>query len=95
MADESDASTDSIGDLSSSKHIKRDDGSESLEYALGDSMRRMRGQARVTDASDHRMRLKPLCEQHGCLLGPFQSKREGPGAADCEERLERSWCGPG
>ena len=95
MADESDVSADSIGDLSSPTHIKRDDGSESLEYALGDSMRRMRGQAWVSDASDQRMHLKSLREQHGCLLSPFQPKREGPGTTDCEERLKRSWCGPG
>jgi hypothetical protein len=41
VADESSASADGIGDLRSSSYIERDDGSESLEYALGDSMRRM------------------------------------------------------
>jgi hypothetical protein len=88
-------SADSIGNFNPPTHIERDDGSESLEHTLGDSMRRMRGQAWVSGASDQRMHLKPFSEQHGCLLCPFQPKREGPGTTYCEERLKRSWCGPG
>jgi len=95
VADESDIPADSIGDLSPPTHIERDDGSESLEYTFGDIMRRMRGQAWVSDASDQRMEFKALSKQHGCLLSTFQPKREGPGAADCEERLKCSRGGPG
>jgi hypothetical protein len=52
VADESGAPADSISNLRSSNYLERDDGSESLEYTLGDSMRWMRGQAWVTNAAD-------------------------------------------
>jgi hypothetical protein len=95
VADESGASADSISNLRSSNYIERDDGSESLEYTLGDSMRWMRGQAWVTNATDQRMLLRPGCKHHCGLLGPLQPKREGSGAANRQKHLERSWRGPG
>lgn len=71
MADEPDVLADIISKLSPSTQIERNDGSEAIEYTLGNSMRRMGGQAWVPDPSDQRALLQPLRKQHGCLLGPL------------------------
>ena len=92
MADEPDVSADTISKLSPSKQIERNDGSEALEHAPGSRMRRMGGQAWIADTCDQRVHLKPLRQQHGCLLGPLYPQRGGSGTADGQEGLECSWC---
>lgn len=92
MADEPDVSTDTISNLRPSKQIERNDGSEALEHALGNRMRRMCGQAWIPDTRDQRVSLKPLRQQHGGLLGSLYAQRERSGAANSKKGFERAWC---